>query len=269
MNAAPERCRGDEARPVRELRHVSHRGGRSPASLAWTWLARGRLAWQLGSRYLGTFGVQSGRPPPSPVGFARQDPCPPCRTHFAKFHSSSTRPQIATSTLNPRQPSKNPLSKNQTKWPRKSATSRRYETTTGDQILCPIWLTNGNDSSSRSAGGRMPPVCNNRNRRQKHEPLGTNVNLTALIFFCSRPDQEEQEDLPDQVQGPMLQAPVHAGPEGRREGREAQAVAAPQYDSPTTRGREERNRLTHPTQTCRSRRSPSVRRRSSPHKSVA
>lgn len=29
----------------------------------------------------------------------------------------------------------------------------------------------------------MPPVCSNRNRRQRHEPLGTNVNLTALDFF--------------------------------------------------------------------------------------
>lgn len=94
------------------------------------------------------------------------------------------------------------------------------------RILPLMWLTNGNDSSSRSAGERMPPVRSDRNRRDNLQQLGTNVYLTALEFY-SRPDQEEQEDLFDQVQGPMLQAPVHARPEGRREGREAQAVAAP------------------------------------------
>lgn len=56
----------------------------APASLAFwpkSYLDRGWLAWIRGT-YVP---VQSGRPHPSPVHFARQDPCPPFPHTFCKI----------------------------------------------------------------------------------------------------------------------------------------------------------------------------------------
>lgn len=48
--------------------------------------------------------------------------------------------------------------------------------------------------------------------------------------MCSRRDQEEQEVAADQVQGPLPAVPVHPRPQGLRQGREAKAELAPEYD---------------------------------------
>lgn len=58
-----------------------------------------------------------------------------------------------------------------------------------------IRLTNGNDSSSRSAGERMPPVCSERYRRKNLERLGTNVYLTNLEFAAARIKKNKKTSL--------------------------------------------------------------------------
>ena len=52
--------------------------------------------------------------------------------------------------------------------------------------------------------------------------------ILTMGFVCSRPDQEEQQEPADQVQGPLPEVPLHPGPQGLGEGREAQAEPAAQ-----------------------------------------
>lgn len=58
-----------------------------------------------------------------------------------------------------------------------------------------VRLTNGNDSSSRSAGERMPPVCSDRNRRKNLEQLGTNIYLTNLESPAARIKKNKKTSL--------------------------------------------------------------------------
>lgn len=62
VNAAVERCRGDEAHPVWELRHVSHNGGCSCLSGLPACLVRGWLAWIEVPVYLCIVGERSTTP---------------------------------------------------------------------------------------------------------------------------------------------------------------------------------------------------------------
>lgn len=79
-------------------------------------------------------------------------------------------------------------------------------------------------SSSRSAGGRTPLV---RLHEMRCEP-GIGFRSSDDSVCCSRPDQEEPQEPADQVQGPLPEVPLHPGPQGFGQGREAEAELAAQ-----------------------------------------
>lgn len=109
-------------------------------------------------------------------------------------------------------------------------------------------------SSSRSAAARMLPVghpipnsgewsaCDHPSQRRsysastQHSDAYRNTHKGAspqrprlMIVFHSRADKEEHQEQPDQVQGPMSPLPLHPRPQGRRQGREAEAELASGY----------------------------------------
>ena len=89
-----------------------------------------------------------------------------------------------------------------------------------------------NCSSSRSAGGRTPRVRLSSLELTRRTPGRTlPVRGARLLTFATRSgsDQEEQEGEPVQVQGPVPAPPVHARPQGCREGREAEAEPTTLY----------------------------------------
>ena len=105
----------------------------------------------------------------------------------------------------------------------------REEGGVGEEILPgPVANKIAVSSSSRSAGARTRAVRTEfreagRRTCRFWERLGCNFPFLTRNFFLSysRPDQEERQVLADQVQGPMLEAPLHPRPEGLRQGREA------------------------------------------------
>lgn len=155
----------------------------APASLAY-WprlcLDRGWLAWVGAGTQVPS---QSGRPPLSPIDFARQDPCPPFPHTFCKI------PTPAHFDLRSRRQHSIPDSplkihcQKSVKMAQEISDIKKVRIDGPRRILRLMWLTNGNDSSSRSAGERMPPVRSDRNRRENPEQLGTNVYLTTLEFL--------------------------------------------------------------------------------------
>ena len=98
----------------------------------------------------------------------------------------------------------------------------REEGGVGEEILPgPVANKIAVSSSSRSAGARTRAV-RTEFRETDDEPVAFGKDWDVIFFSntepflsYSRPDQEERQVLADQVQGPMLEAPLHPRPEGR------------------------------------------------------